>query len=309
GQPRIFFSMSRDGLLPPLFRKVHPRYRTPYVATIITGIFVASFAAFASIDEMVDLTNIGTLFAFMLVSIGIIVLRKKDPHRPRPFRVPGGWRWTIALYVLLAIFLHFMPMSNTAKIVTLVLTAGIFIVSRNFIFPVLGVLSCLYLIYYLPPTSWLRFASWLNIGFIIYAVYGTLHSKLNDSGEGVRSAEQWAFSARIGGWLAVLGTFLLFLMRGLDIGMGAYKEAAHLTGWAHFQTILSAMAHKEAWMAFSWFKVIPMALNALFLCPVTIRRALRARPQMLHKTRLDLAIGLAVLVMVWSLFYFVMLVV
>src|SRR5262249_21718387 len=67
GQPRIFFAMSRDGLLPPLFSRVHPRFRTPHVSTILTGVFVATFAAFASIDEMIDLTNIGTLFAFILV--------------------------------------------------------------------------------------------------------------------------------------------------------------------------------------------------------------------------------------------------
>jgi len=88
GQPRIFMSMARDGLLPPIFAKVHPKYKTPYIGTIITGIFVATFAAFANIAEVVDLTNIGTLFAFILVSIGVIVLRRTDPERVRPFRVP-----------------------------------------------------------------------------------------------------------------------------------------------------------------------------------------------------------------------------
>jgi APA family basic amino acid/polyamine antiporter len=89
GQPRIFFSMSRDGLLPKFFSKLHPRFRTPYVGTILTGTFVATFAAFANIAEVVDLTNIGTLFAFVLVSAGVIFLRRADPDRPRPFRVPG----------------------------------------------------------------------------------------------------------------------------------------------------------------------------------------------------------------------------
>jgi APA family basic amino acid/polyamine antiporter len=88
GQPRIFMSMARDGLLPPFFSRVHPRFKTPYIGTIITGCFVATFAAFANIAEVVDLTNIGTLFAFILVSIGVIVLRRTDPDRPRPFRVP-----------------------------------------------------------------------------------------------------------------------------------------------------------------------------------------------------------------------------
>jgi APA family basic amino acid/polyamine antiporter len=88
GQPRIFFSMARDGLLPKFIAKVHPRFKTPWVGTVITGIFVASFAAFANIAEVVDLTNIGTLFAFVLVSLGVIVLRYQQPDRARPFRVP-----------------------------------------------------------------------------------------------------------------------------------------------------------------------------------------------------------------------------
>jgi len=88
GQPRIFMSMARDGLLPPVFCKLHPRFKTPYIGTILTGLFVATFAAFANIAEVVDLTNIGTLFAFVLVSIGVIILRRVDPDRPRPFRVP-----------------------------------------------------------------------------------------------------------------------------------------------------------------------------------------------------------------------------
>jgi APA family basic amino acid/polyamine antiporter len=88
GQPRIFMSMSRDGLLPPFFSRVHPRFKTPYLGTIITGTFVGTFAAFANIAEVVELTNIGTLFAFILVSAGVIVLRKAEPDRPRPFRAP-----------------------------------------------------------------------------------------------------------------------------------------------------------------------------------------------------------------------------
>lgn len=88
GQPRIFMSMARDGLLPPFLGKVHAKYKTPYIGTIITGVFVAVFAAFANIAEVVDLTNIGTLFAFILVSLGVIVLRRIEPDRVRPFRVP-----------------------------------------------------------------------------------------------------------------------------------------------------------------------------------------------------------------------------
>lgn len=88
GQPRIFYSMARDGLLPQTFARVHSRFKTPHVTTIITGVVVACFAAFANIEEMVDLTNIGTLFAFALVSAGVIVLRRTNPTAHRPFRVP-----------------------------------------------------------------------------------------------------------------------------------------------------------------------------------------------------------------------------
>jgi APA family basic amino acid/polyamine antiporter len=90
GQPRIFFSMARDGLLPPWAAKVHPRYKTPHVTTIITGVVVGVFSAFMNIDEAVELTNIGTLFAFVLVALGVIVLRVREPNRVRPFRVPGS---------------------------------------------------------------------------------------------------------------------------------------------------------------------------------------------------------------------------
>jgi APA family basic amino acid/polyamine antiporter len=90
GQPRIFFAMSRDGLLPKFFAKVHPKYGTPHVATIITGLAVGAAALVTNLEEMVDLTNIGTLFAFFLVCVGIVILRVKDPDRERPFRVPFG---------------------------------------------------------------------------------------------------------------------------------------------------------------------------------------------------------------------------
>ncbi len=141
GQPRIFFSMARDGLLPPSFAKVHPRFRTPYVTTIITGLCVGTLASFASIDEMVDLTNIGTLFAFVLVCIGIPILRFRDPTRRRPFRVPFG------------------PL----------------------LLPLLGAASCMGLMYYLPPTSWWRFFGWLVLGLAVYTAYGYTRSVIGRS--------------------------------------------------------------------------------------------------------------------------------
>jgi basic amino acid/polyamine antiporter, APA family len=137
GQPRIFFSMSRDGLLPKVFSKVHPKYRTPYVSTILTGVAVGVTSMFTSIDEMVDLTNIGTLFAFSLVCIGIIVLRKREPDRPRGFRTP------------------FVP-----------------------VVPILGVISCVYLMTGLPSVTWIRFGLWLLIGLVFYFMYGYKNSKL-----------------------------------------------------------------------------------------------------------------------------------
>ncbi len=232
GQPRIFFSMARDGLLPKTFSKVHPKYRTPHVSTILTGVFVASFAAVASIDEMVDLTNIGTLFAFILVCAGIIVLRVKDPDRPRPFRVPGG-----------------------------------------LIIPVLGIISCLYLIYFLPPTSWLRFAAWLNFGFVIYVGYGSVHSRLTGRHHTEAIAEHNAHTAFTGAWLGAVGTLLLFFMRGFDLWLLARSEQES-SGRA-----FGDLFNSEPWLEKSWFLIIPLALNALVLCPIVIRRSLTAKRQ------------------------------
>jgi APA family basic amino acid/polyamine antiporter len=138
GQPRILFAMSRDGFLPPAMARVHPRHKTPHVATIVTGVLVGGVAGVANIDEMVDLTNIGTLFAFILVCLGVIVLRFREPGRERAFRVPLG-------PVLL---------------------------------PALGVVSCVFLVLYLPPTSWMRFFAWLAVGLVFYASYGYRHSRL-----------------------------------------------------------------------------------------------------------------------------------
>lgn len=138
GQPRIFFSMARDGLLPKAFTHVHPKYRTPHVTTIVTGLIVGVLASFASIDEMVDLTNIGTLFAFVLVCVGIPILRFRDPDRRRAFRVPGG----------------------------------------PFLLPLLGAISCVGLMFYLPPSSWWRFAGWLLLGMAVYTAYGYTRSAI-----------------------------------------------------------------------------------------------------------------------------------
>jgi APA family basic amino acid/polyamine antiporter len=89
GQTRIFFVMSRDGLLPAVFSKIHPKYNTPHVITILTGIFVSLFAAFFPVGLLANISNSGTLFAFAAVSIAVIVIRKTDPTRHRPFRTPA----------------------------------------------------------------------------------------------------------------------------------------------------------------------------------------------------------------------------
>ncbi|MBB3890353.1 APA family basic amino acid/polyamine antiporter [Phenylobacterium haematophilum] len=89
GQTRIFFVMSRDGLLPAVLSKVHPKYHTPHVITVITGVFVSLFAAFFPVGVLADISNSGTLFAFAMVAIAVLVLRKTDPNRKRPFRAPA----------------------------------------------------------------------------------------------------------------------------------------------------------------------------------------------------------------------------
>src|SRR6266576_3083831 len=99
GQPRIFMAMARDGLLWPYFAKIHPRFRTPYITTIWTGIIVGGVAMLTDIGSLADLTNIGTLFAFLLVCLGVIILRRKDGNRPRPFRVP-----LVPLFPVLGVF-------------------------------------------------------------------------------------------------------------------------------------------------------------------------------------------------------------
>jgi len=277
GQPRIFFSMSRDGLLPKTFSKVHKRFRTPHVATILTGVFVAVFAAVASIDEMVDLTNIGTLFAFILVCSGIIVLRKTQPDRPRPFKVPSGWLWSGIMYAALAaVVIIVIPGSLALKVGLLALAAVVFAALRNYIFPALGVLSCLYLIFYLPPTSWLRFAAWLNFGFLIYVAYGAIHSRLMSADMKKRSPEHLAYTARLGLILLLIGDAMLFVTRAFDLHRITSRSLTHLAGWEKFTTAFQAVFQAKPWLEMSWFLVIPLLLNTLIMCPLIIRRASQA---------------------------------
>jgi APA family basic amino acid/polyamine antiporter len=155
GQARIFFSMARDGLLPPSFAKIHPKYKTPYVNTIWIGVVVAVLSAFANLDVFIELTNIGTLFAFILVCIGIMVLRRTDPDRKRSFRTP-----LVPLTPILGI------------LICLYLIIGVPVVENGAFVRYGG----------LPTATWIRFVVWLVIGLVIYFAYGFRKSRLARSG-------------------------------------------------------------------------------------------------------------------------------
>ncbi|MFE6687250.1 amino acid permease [Streptomyces sp. NPDC057743] len=137
GQSRVFFAMSRDGLLPPLFSRVHPKFGTPHRSTIVLGVVVAVVAGFTSIDVLAELVNIGTLFAFAVVAIGVVLLRRSRPDLPRAFRTP------------------FVP-----------------------VVPLLSVLASFWLMLNLPAETWIRFAIWMVVGYVLYVLYGQRHSRL-----------------------------------------------------------------------------------------------------------------------------------
>ncbi|MGW5663849.1 amino acid permease [Streptomyces sp. NPDC003758] len=137
GQTRVFFAMSRDGLLPRFFSRVHPRFKTPHRPTILLGVVIAVVAGFTSLSELAELVNIGTLFAFIVVAIGVVILRRTRPDLPRAFRTP------------------LVP-----------------------VVPILSVCASLWLMLNLPAETWLRFAIWLVIGFVVYFLYGRSHSRV-----------------------------------------------------------------------------------------------------------------------------------
>ncbi|PYR89459.1 MAG: amino acid permease [Acidobacteria bacterium] len=196
-QPRIFFSMSRDQLLPAGVSKVHPRFRTPYITTIITCVIVALVAGFVPIQILGEMTSIGTLFAFVIVSVAVPVLRAKRPDAARPFKVPGG------------------P-----------------------VIPVLGVLSCVYLMVSLSVMTWVRFLVWLDVGMLIYWFYGRTHSTLVDRAEAMRrtASESFANLVTVLGALVTFNGFAIALL-GFLTTWGVTTE--ELAKWSELDAVLS----------------------------------------------------------------------
>jgi amino acid transporter len=202
GQPRIWMSMSRDGLLPKKFSTIHPKFKTPSFATIITGLLVAIPALFTNLTEMTDLTSIGTLFAFVMVCSGLLFLQSSKNSQKGKFSVPYINSRYILPAILLSVlgilgyyngenisiffsfsnetgwdgFQHKIPLLFFIMVTLFILVLSI--IKRLSLIPVLGVLTNLYLMTELGITNWLRFLLWLSIGLIIYFTYGIRKSKL-----------------------------------------------------------------------------------------------------------------------------------
>jgi amino acid transporter len=205
GQPRIWMSMSRDGLLPKIFGKIHTKYRTPAFSTIVTGILVAVPALFMNLTEVTDLTSIGTLFAFVLVSGGILVLNPlgKREENEKGFKVPylNSRYYLFLSWLLIILIFIFTLCENHQRIVAgtlfneflnsdyLIPYSFFFLVSLILslfaiflqwsLIPVLGLLTNLYLMCELGITNWMRFGIWLVIGLLLYFTYGSRKSRLN----------------------------------------------------------------------------------------------------------------------------------
>jgi APA family basic amino acid/polyamine antiporter len=175
GQSRVFFSMSKDGLLPRIFSSVHPKFQTPAKSNLLFMLFVSAFAAFVPARVVGEMTSIGTLFAFILVCIGIWVMRIKMPDLPRAFRTP---------------------------LVPLV--------------PILGIVTCLFMMVFLPMDTWIRLVVWMLIGMDIYLVYGAKNSHL---GNGTNSRKGMRIARMVGlglcGLLVIAG-FLHQYVAGWD---------------------------------------------------------------------------------------------
>ena len=195
GQPRIWMSMSRDGLLPKKFSKVHSKFGTPSFATIVTGVFVGVPSLFMSIGRMTDLTSIGTLFAFVLVCFGVLVLPRLSPDvKKKAFQLPyiNG---QFIIPVLAAIFIYFgldrissafvaIQTEGYQEFLYLIFVFVLIIVSilsfirKYSVIPIVGAMCCMYLMIEIPPVSWLWFFVWMTIGLVFYSFYGRRKSLL-----------------------------------------------------------------------------------------------------------------------------------
>ena len=198
GQPRIWMSMSRDGLLPKAFGKIHPRYKTPWFSTIVTGFLVAIPTLFMESSLMTELTSIGTLFAFVLVSGGVLLLPRIQGKGSGKFRLPyiNGQFIVPALYLLFLWLFRGRLQDNFQHIGSIGLQEALFLVytlvagvlsvmtllKKYSIIPVLGVLFCAYLLIEIGAKAWIWFFIWMGIGLVIYSLYGYRRSRLNSAG-------------------------------------------------------------------------------------------------------------------------------
>lgn len=193
GQPRIWMSMSRDGLLPKIFSRIHPRFGTPSFSTILTGIVVAVPALFMNLGQVLSLTSIGTLFAFVLVCGGVLVLQQRKDRPDSKFKVPYiNSRLIYPILLILAIVLiavnvpsHFAGDIYTketwpmAVFWLIAVIMGVLCITKSLsLLPVLGMISCFYLMAQETHTVWMRFLIWLGIGLAVYFMYSFTHSKL-----------------------------------------------------------------------------------------------------------------------------------
>jgi amino acid transporter len=194
GQPRIWMSMSRDGLLPKRFSNIHPKYKTPAFSTIVTGLFVAVPALFLNLKEVTDLSSIGTLFAFVIVNAGVIRMESHRNEYHTGFRVPYiNGRLLVPILCLVSLYL-FIVFDDTRTFMNIGLRENwptlafwlLFVVLSVLTFlkrfstiPVLGMVTNFYLMTQLNFTNWAAFLLWLLFGLVIYLVYGKAHSKLN----------------------------------------------------------------------------------------------------------------------------------
>jgi amino acid transporter len=193
GQPRIWMSMSRDGLLPKIFSRIHPKYGTPSFSTILTGVVVAVPALFLNLGQVLSLTSIGTLFAFVLVCGGVLVLQQRKDKPESKFKVPyinGQFIYPALLILAVVLIVINFPTYFSGELLTketwpmavfwiiAFIMAFLSLTKKLSLLPVLGMISCFYLMAQETHTVWMRFLVWLVIGLCIYFFYSYTHSKL-----------------------------------------------------------------------------------------------------------------------------------